>query len=244
MAKYGSPSAWCLIDGYNPIPTKLKSMRHKIMARQEESTGLGDAWQEFTPTGVAGVEFEIAGGFFDTTATTGGHAMFSGSVPGSVQATQRIVTCGFAGQVLGRDFAGFQGTYSSAYEALGQVGALTKANAEHTISGQADNGKILQIHTALTANTTGTGVDGGASSANGGVGYLHVTAYSGFTSVAIKVQDSADDNTYADLVSFTNVTAVGAERVTVAGTVEQYLRSVVTVTGSGSITLFVGFARL
>lgn len=243
MAIYGSSSAWCLVDGYNPIPTKLKTMRHKVMARQEESTGLGDSWQEFTPTGIAGVEFEISGGFFDTTATTGGHAAFSGSVPGSVQATQRIVTCGFAGQVLGREFSGFQGAYTSAYDVLGQVGALTKANAEHTISGRADNGKILQIHTALTANTTGTVVDGGASSANGGAAYLHVTAYSGFTSVACKVQDSADNVTYADLATFTSVTAVGAERVTAAGTVDRYLRSVVTVTGAGSITLFIGFAR-
>jgi hypothetical protein len=83
-----------------------------------------------------------------------------------------------------------------------------------------------------------------ASTVNGGAGYLEVSDYSGFTQVVVKVRSSADDTTYADLITFTTVTAAPfAERQTVAGTVDRYLCVTGTVTGSGSITPFVGFAR-
>jgi hypothetical protein len=83
-----------------------------------------------------------------------------------------------------------------------------------------------------------------SNSRNGGAGYLEVSAYSGFTSVVVKIRSSPDDVTYADLITFTTVTAApAAERIAVAGTVDRYLCVTGTVTGSGSITPFVGFAR-
>ena len=41
--------------------------------------------------------------------------------------------------------------------------------------------RVLSLHAlaAETANWTGTGIDGGASSANGGSAYIHVTAVTG-----------------------------------------------------------------
>lgn len=83
-----------------------------------------------------------------------------------------------------------------------------------------------------------------SNTVNGGVGYLEVSDYSGFTNVVVKIRSSADDTTYADLITFTTVTAAPtAERLTVAGTVDRYLCVTGTVTGAGSITPFVGFAR-
>jgi hypothetical protein len=83
-----------------------------------------------------------------------------------------------------------------------------------------------------------------ANTVNGGVGYLEVSDFSGFTGVVVKIRSSADDITYADLVTFTNVTAApSAERLTVAGTIDRYLCVTGTVTGAGTITPFVGFAR-
>jgi hypothetical protein len=52
---------------------------------------------------------------------------------------------------------------------------------------------VFQPHTALDGDHDGTGVDNAASSASGGAGDLEVSAYSGFTSVAVKFQDSADN---------------------------------------------------
>lgn len=92
------------------------------------------------------------------------------------------------------------------------------------------------------AGTGGTVVE--SNSPNGAVGYLQVTAFSGFSQAVIKIRDSADDTTYADLIQFSTVTtAPTAERATVAGTVDRYACVDGDVTGSGSITVFVGLCR-
>lgn len=119
-----------------------------------------------------------------------------------------------------------------------------------TMNAQADEGVemgyVLAQFQAYTADAlTGTAVDRGASpltpTSQGFVGAIHVTAYTGFTGVAVKIQHSADNSSWADLVSFTNVTGVGRERVSVARgvTINRYLRASIDVTGSGSVTLLV-----
>jgi len=117
-----------------------------------------------------------------------------------------------------------------------------------TLDLQADDvldltGVSLADLAAITTDTNGTGVDNAGSSARGGAGALHVTAYSGLTSVAFKVQHSTDNSSWSDLVSFASVTAVGSERKTATGTVNRYLRAFADVTGSGSVTFQMSFAR-
>ncbi len=100
-----------------------------------------------------------------------------------------------------------------------------------------------------TAASTGAGTGGSfvrSSTVNGGAGYQAVSAYAGFTGVVGKIRHSADDITYVDLVTFTNVTTGPiAERIVVAAgtTVNRYLCDTGTVTGAGSISAFAGFAR-
>lgn len=102
-------------------------------------------------------------------------------------------------------------------------------------------GFVLHAPTAETADANGTTVDRTAdlvTSAGGAAAGLHVTAYSGLTSAAIKVQHSTDGSVWADLVSFASVTAIGAQVVKTAAdvTVNRYLRVVTDVTGTGSVT--------
>jgi len=119
----------------------------------------------------------------------------------------------------------------------------------------AESGYVIHALAAETADVNGTAVDRGTSlsvvsgspvaySVNGLVAAIHVTAYSGLTSAAIKIQHSVDNSVWADLVAFTAVTAVGFERVKVAaGTqINRYLRVVTDVTGTGSITFLVAAA--
>lgn len=89
--------------------------------------------------------------------------------------------------------------------------------------------------------TTGSFVK--ASSANGAVGFQQVTAFSGFSSFVGKLRDSADDSTYADLVTFASISAIGAERATTSGVVDRWVSYDGNVTGSGSITVFAGLSR-
>lgn len=84
---------------------------------------------------------------------------------------------------------------------------------------------------ADTAATNGTGVDLGAALSYGAQAYLQVTGVTG-TSVTVKVQDSADNVTFADVtgLAFTTATGPGAQRLATANTatVRRYVRAVTT----------------
>lgn len=87
-----------------------------------------------------------------------------------------------------------------------------------------------------TAATLGTSFDFTAATSFGFQAYLQVTAFTG-TDVTVKLQDSADNVTFADLASgaFTQTTAAHtAQRIAVGGTatVRRYVRAT-TVTSAG-----------
>jgi hypothetical protein len=93
------------------------------------------------------------------------------------------------------------------------------------------------IRTDTTA-TNGTGYDFGAtSSLFGGQAYLQVFALTG-TSVTVKIQDSADNVTFADVtgLTFTAATVAGAQRLQTLNnaTVRRYVRAVTTGTFSNA----------
>jgi hypothetical protein len=118
-----------------------------------------------------------------------------------------------------------------------------------TINGEQTVTVISTTTFSVAVNTSaGSGGTGGSfvrsNSPNGAVGYLQVTAYSGFSQAVVKIRDSADDTTYADLLTFATVTiAPLADRQTVAGTIDRYACVDGDVTGSGSLTLLVGLCR-
>mgnify|MGYP003116133297 FL=1 len=89
-------------------------------------------------------------------------------------------------------------------------------------------------------------VDNGASSANGGAATLHIPTNTVNGNTTIKVQHSANDASWADLLSFTVVGASTktSELKAVSGTVNRYLRATASTAGSsGSITFMIAFAR-
>jgi hypothetical protein len=97
------------------------------------------------------------------------------------------------------------------------------------------------LRSDTTATSPATGLDGTASSAFGAQFYLHLTTFTG-TSVTIKIQDSADNSTFADLsgATFGALTAVGSARIAVTGTVRRYLKVVTTGTFSAATFLVNG----
>lgn len=114
-------------------------------------------------------------------------------------------------------------------------------NGEQTVTVTSATTFTVAVNVTV-AGTTGTFVP--SNSVNGGSGYQQITALAGITGYVGKIRHSADNVTYADLVTFTNVTsAPNAQRATVAGTVNRYLLYSGTVTGAGSISPFAMFAR-
>lgn len=96
-----------------------------------------------------------------------------------------------------------------------------------------------------TAATNGTGVDDGATNAPSTFGlqaYLQVFSFAG-TDVTVKLQDSADNSSFADITGavFTAVTtAPGAQRIATsnAATIRRYVRAVTTTSGGFTSLVF------
>ena len=96
---------------------------------------------------------------------------------------------------------------------------------------------------------TGTGqeatIDNAATSANGLRAFLHVTAFTG-TDATVTINDSTDDFSGDDdvIATFTSITGVIAESITMTGTVQRYLRVAISVDNFTSMTWGVTVARL
>lgn len=94
-----------------------------------------------------------------------------------------------------------------------------------------------------SAATNGTGLDTLASAAFGGQAYLQVASFTG-TDVTVKIQDSADNATFADVAgfSFTQITggAPLAERIAISNTstLRRYLRATTVTTGGFTSLIF------
>jgi hypothetical protein len=134
----------------------------------------------------------------------------------------------------------------TSYEVSGAIADVVQASAEFQSSDGIDHGVILSSGSAVSATGSGTGVDNAASSANGGVGFLSVPANTRNGNVTVKIQASADNTTFTDLITFAVVSSATktSERVEVTGTVARYLRVNYTVAGStGTATPTVAFSR-
>jgi hypothetical protein len=134
----------------------------------------------------------------------------------------------------------------TSYEVSGAVADVVQTSAEFQSTDGVEHGKILSSGAAISSTGNGTSVDNTASSTNGGVGFLSVPTNTRNGNITVKVQESADNSSFADLVTFTVVTSTQktSERVEVTGTVARYLRVSYTVAGStGSATPVVAFAR-
>lgn len=110
-------------------------------------------------------------------------------------------------------------------------------------SGLTDIGYSLADLAAVTSDTNGTSHDGTAATTGGGVGHLHVPAFSGFSGVVVTIQDSADNSVWATIGTFTTVAGLTSERLEIAGTIRRYVRAAFDVTGTGSVTAQVSYAR-
>ena len=246
MARYSSKDCVFVVDGYNILGV-LADVGHSVEAVLEEDTALGDTWATFDALGLSKADLSQEG-WFDDAADSVNAAL------NEQQGVSRILTLGFEGNTIGQHFTGYQGAMQVDYNRLASRAKLHRCNARYQGSGTAEDGRILHALTAQTAdgNTEATPVDNGAATDYGGAVYLQLTALTlgGYTDLTVKVRHSADNVTYADLVTFTAlVTAPGKERKTIAAgaaSMRRYLAVSWAFTGTGagaSATFFVGAAR-
>jgi hypothetical protein len=246
MSLYGSSSfAVFLVDGFSLLAAKLQGVHHKVEAVQQKSDGLGDSWDESTPTGKRKATLAQNDAFFDDSVDNIHDAWRP-----QVQRTElnvyspaaRVACVAWAGNVIGRLFIG--GTlFTLAYEVLCKLGKLTNADASYSVSGQVNEGVILQEWATRGDDwdtaTEGHSVDNAAATTTGGVGYLQVSDFAGPASLAVKIQHASDGGgagaTWVDLVTFVAIAgAPSAQRIVVAGTVNRWLR--VIASGFGHVS--------
>lgn len=160
------------------------------------------------------------------------------------KATTQVVTLAFEGTTRGAPtwlVNADQGNFTVNSAATD----VMSVSGSYNTDGQVGYGVIIDPLTAITVDTNGTAVDNGASTANGGIAHLHITAFSGLTSNSVIVEHSTDNISFATLGTFTLATGLTSERLVIAAgtTVNRYVRVRDDVTGTGSCTRIVSFAR-
>lgn len=239
MAFNAGTTAKVYANGYD-LSGYLKGADSSASREMYDSTTLGDSDREYV-AGLRDASFS-ADGLFEADSTAPKVDDILHAAMGN--ATAVILTHLPYGDGLGNRGIGMDGDESS-YEVSSPVDDLVSVALEVQSSVGREAIRVLHPIGAETATGNGTGLDNSASSANGGSAYLQVTAASGTApSLTAKVQHSADDITYADLITFDAATAIGAQRKSVAGTVNRYTRARHEISGTGpSFTYHLGFNR-
>lgn len=245
MADFGSADVgFLLVDGLDLLgaTTKLNDDKEAML---QNKAGLGEAWPIFQYVGTKKYTLTQSGFFDDATDKQNDAQVGVG--------TQRVLSFGHAGNVIGRKMVGAGGILETKYTRIISANELHKAAAEYIANGQVDEGIILHAlaaETAASGNTDASSVDNLAATTAGGAAYLQVTALTlgGYTDVTFRVRDSADDISFLDLTpAFANVaTAPTAERIAITGTIRQFTSMSWAFNGAGagqSVTAMVAIAR-
>ncbi len=217
----------------------LSSWEHTTERELADATTHTDDGHSFVP-GLDNGSLTLGGRVDDSAAAGGQDATLDAALGASAASVITTAPAGFAvgNRVITID------SRESTYSVSAPVAEAVSFEAEWQAEGRVDTGVSLHDLTAETASGNGSSVDGGASTSGGGVAALHVTAASGTSeSLTAKVQHSADNTTFVDLVTFTAAGST-AERTAVTGTVNRYVRASWQVSGTTpSFTFAVAFAR-
>lgn len=203
-----------------------------------ETTAFGDNAKTYI-TGLKDGTFSLSG-MFDGAQDAVDDVL--SSVLGS--ATHQPLTIAPKGTAVG-DVSFSGDTIQTSYEVSSPVGDVVSVSMESQVSSGIDRGLLLAAQAAVSATGNQSSIDNSTSSSNGAVGYLHLTANGQDGATTVKIQHSADNSTFADLITFTAVSAgsTAGERIEVTGTVNRYVRAQYTLAGTGSVTITVAFSR-
>lgn len=238
--RHGKATA-VLVNGYN-LSAYLNEATATVEIETGETTTFGNSAKTYIP-GLRDATVSSSG-LFDGQSTDAVDTVLQATITG---AGDDVFTLAPEGLTFGRQ-AKIATVETTSYEVSASVGDVVAISADFQVSGGLDAGVVLAGATTVTTATTtnGTSHDNAASTTNGGSANLHVTANTWSGATTVKVQHSADNSTWADLIAFSSVSAstLSGQRATVTGTVNRYTRAIATTAaGSGSITYTVAFAR-
>jgi hypothetical protein len=189
--------------------------------------------------GLRSGQFEMTT-YFNTVAVTGGlHEKLS-----ALPRTDVVMTYA-RGTTLGDPAASLIGKQVNYDPTRGDDGMLTFGVSAQSNGYGIEWGRQLTAGVRTdTAATLGTGIDTLASASFGGQAYLQVFAPFTGTDVTVKIQDSADNATFADVAGFAFTQITGgaplAERIALSNTatLRRYLRATTVTTGGVTSVAF------
>lgn len=234
--------AFLIVDGYDLLGTATMITDEGLERETVEKLYLGQSLRGKRLTGVSRAGQITQDGSFD-------HAVGASHEVLKAGGQNRVLSYALAGNTIGEHFVGAV-CDQVAYRPTPVPGDFTEANAVYNIK-EHERGLLLATlaQRGAAGNTESTAVDNGAASSGGGVAYLQCTQLTlgGYTNLVVKVRHSTNGSTWADLASFTALTARGGQRLAIAtDPINRYLAISWAWTGSGSgqtATFAVGFYR-
>lgn len=239
-----------LLDGINASGDARSLQNAGEAYNQSEASGWNDGIENYLH-GLKMLNFGMFRAIFNSRAAATGPVE-----PGSYE-TLGGIDIDFATLVLGIGEAPTIGAPAFSADVLQFSAPLTVAAADPLIiegdfSGPVDGrsgwGKALSVGTSYSSSTDLGSIDNGASSSDGYLAYLHVTQSAGAmgsNNWSLVIEHSTDDSAWSTLDTFTlDGSAVGAEKVSGAGTVNRYVRLALTKTAGTDIIPWVNFIRL
>lgn len=222
MAFQHGSKAKVLLNGYD-ISGFTKSVSMSGSVDTAEVSVLGNTAKQYVP------------GLMDATLS------LDGAIDGAAGAGDEILNAAFTVATdgllylpqgygsVGQPALGFDGNVVS-YELNTDVGDAGTWSASMQSTVGFERGVLLHPYQAEGAGGNSTGYDQTTvSTTAGGVGV--VSAASG-TTLVVKIQDSADNISFADILTFTTINARSYQRQVIAGTVRRYVRCLWTGTGT------------
>ncbi len=240
MARYGAgTSLWLdLVDAsqfFNDAGLDLSVDTGETTTFQP---GASPAWKSFIE-GVAHSKV-TAKGFYDATNDA---AMMA-----DIRNGGSVLTYGPQGMVAVGDPARLVLVHETSIAESSPIGGAVLMTAAYQGDAAVGLGWALHPVSTDTGTTTGATRDDAAATATGWIAHLHITAVTGSpTSWTVKLQDSADGTTWADVTggSFTATNVPAAQRLASAAAttaLRRYVRYVSTVVGGTAPTISFGLA--
>ena len=229
MTEYDSTDlAFFCVDGHDLLAFSAKLDDQGARLKSVDRTAIADAVERSVILNQIEAMTLPYEGWFDDEAAIG--LALDGS-----RGVEQLLSYGVEGNVLGADFVGMRGVQT--LDKPITKGDLIRVSAAWELD-KYERGKIIAPLAVRGAagNTQATPVDNLVATSAGAVCYLQMPALAlgGYTNVIVKVRDSIDGVTWADIVTFTARTAAGAQRVEVAGNVDRRLAISWAYTGAGA----------
>jgi hypothetical protein len=234
MGQLAGDHVQVLVDGYD-----LTGDHNKIAIQDSrtmlEAAAFGDAVQKFI-TGQRKASLEH-NGYMNAAAARSHPVLKSAEVSGVVSVLLGQNAAPAVGDPV-YSLASLQGKYNTLPEA-GKVIPFSATFANRGLQG--GWGVALAVGATFTNTTTGSGVDNGASTANGGAAHLHILTNAASDTYTIIVEGASNSGFSSGLVTlatFTlNASAKGSERIAISGTIPRYTRWKATRTGTAGDTV-------